>query len=64
MKVQASCEKMQHYGNKRDEAAGVDLTEQEALDKIRDLLVVVREEYEEASGWLRRFYDEQQQQDE
>lgn len=29
IKVQASCEKMQHYGNKRDEEEGVDLKEGE-----------------------------------
>lgn len=51
---------MQHYGNKRDEEANRTLTAQEALDKIRDLLQQVQEEYDEAEEWLKRYYREQE----
>ena len=61
-KVQASCEKIQHYGVKRDEKAGKDLKPEEALDKIRDQLAQLREEYAEAKqtleDWFRDHEDE------
>jgi hypothetical protein len=55
-KVQASCEKIQHYGKLRDEEAGVDLTKEEALGKIEKLLVEVKREYKVAENWLRKWY--------
>lgn len=57
-KVQASCERMQHYGQRRDEEEGVDLTEAEALSKIASLLATVKVEYEAAEAWLKRWYKE------
>ncbi|KAJ9107903.1 hypothetical protein QFC19_002646 [Naganishia cerealis] len=60
-KVKDSCEKMQHYGNKRDEEVGKDLTQNEALQRIKDLLRVVEEDYEEAAEWLKRYYREKEE---
>jgi hypothetical protein len=57
-KVQASCEKIQHYGVLRDEEADVDLTHKEAVGKIERLLGDVKEEYKVAERWLRDWYDD------
>jgi HPt (histidine-containing phosphotransfer) domain-containing protein len=57
-KVKDSCEKMQHYGNKRDEETGTNLT---ALQRIKDLLRDVEEDYEEAAEWLKRYYREKEE---
>ncbi|KAJ7505521.1 histidine-phosphotransfer domain, HPT domain-containing protein [Mycena galericulata] len=55
-KVQAACEKMQHYGELRDEEAGKDLSAADALTKIEALLIVVKAEYAEAETWLKEWY--------
>jgi HPt (histidine-containing phosphotransfer) domain-containing protein len=55
-KVQASCEKIQHYGQLRDEDIGADLTQEEALGKIERLLKDVKGEYKVAEKWLREWY--------
>jgi HPt (histidine-containing phosphotransfer) domain-containing protein len=55
-KVQASCEKIQHYGALRDEEEDKDLSEGAALDKIERLLGTVKEEYSAASEWMKRWY--------
>jgi len=52
---------MQHYGNLRDEEAAKTLSDDEALQKIKELLVEVEEEYEEAAEWLKRYYREQEE---
>jgi len=56
-KVQHSCERIQHYGDLRDEEANLDLTAEEALKKINVTLVAVKEEYSEAERWLKAYYD-------
>ena len=57
-KVQASCERMQHYGQLRDEDVGVPLTNEEALNKIESLLTQVKKEYSDAEKWLKEWYKE------
>ncbi|KAJ7714186.1 histidine phosphotransferase [Mycena metata] len=57
-KVQAACEKMQHYGELRDEAADKDLKADEALSKISALLVEVKAEYADAETWLKKWYED------
>ena len=52
---------MQHYGNKRDEEAGTNLSEEEALQRIQDLLREVEEDYEEAAEWLKRYHREKEE---
>ena len=54
--VQASCERLQHYGARRDEEEGVDLSNEKALEKIRPLLVQIKREYAEAERWLKDYY--------
>ncbi|KAA1473748.1 histidine-phosphotransfer domain, HPT domain-containing protein [Dentipellis sp. KUC8613] len=57
-KVQASCEQIQHYGQKRDEQAGEDLSADAALLKIQKTLVRVKKEYAVAETWLKDWYQE------
>ncbi|KAI0917473.1 hypothetical protein AcW1_007335 [Taiwanofungus camphoratus] len=57
-RVQASCEKIQHYGQLRDEEAGADLTDSAALLKIEPLLARVKREYATAESWLKQWYKE------
>ena len=59
-RVQASCEKIQYYGLKRDEVAGMDLKPEEALDRIKNRLVQLREEYAEAKQTLEDWFREQE----
>ncbi|OWZ66494.1 hypothetical protein AYX15_02262 [Cryptococcus neoformans] len=58
IKVQASCEKMQHYGNLRDEEAGADLDDAEALKRIDALLVKCKKDYKAAKNWMVKMYDD------
>ncbi|WVR05985.1 hypothetical protein IAU60_003013 [Kwoniella sp. DSM 27419] len=58
IKVQASCEKMQHYGNLRDEEAGVPLSSEEALKRIKDLLKACKKDYQVAKRWMENLYEE------
>ena len=57
-KVQASCERMQHYGQQRDEEAGTKLSDEEALNRIGTLLEQVKKEYGDAEKWLKNWYKE------
>lgn len=49
---------MQHYGQRRDEEAGVSLTDEDALNRIESLLTQVKKEYSDAEKWLREWYKE------
>lgn len=60
IKVQNSCEKMQHYGNLRDEEVGENLEEGEALERIKQLLVDCKRDYGVASRYLRRLYNDEE----
>ncbi|KZT64242.1 histidine-phosphotransfer domain, HPT domain-containing protein [Daedalea quercina L-15889] len=57
-RVQASCERIQHYGQLRDEEAGADLTDESALKKIEPLLGRVKKEYIVAETWLKKWYED------
>ncbi|KAG0021552.1 hypothetical protein BGZ82_011299 [Podila clonocystis] len=62
-KVKESCEKLQHYGNRKD-ATGVNtITDSEAEELIQALLIQMREEYDEAESYLRDFYEGQETQE-
>lgn len=58
LKVQDSCEKIQHYGQLRDEEAGKDLSEKDALGKIERLLGQVKKEYSASEKWLKKWYND------
>jgi HPt (histidine-containing phosphotransfer) domain-containing protein len=55
-KVQSSCEKIQHYGQLRDEEEKKDLTREEGLEKIESLLGTVISEYGVAESALKVWY--------
>jgi len=56
-KVKESCEKIQHYGQKKDEAGTTDEPDEKlCLTRIKDTLVVVKEEYEDVEKVLKKFY--------
>ncbi|KAH0543943.1 hypothetical protein FGG08_001844 [Glutinoglossum americanum] len=61
-KVKDSCEKIQHYGAKKDDTGTRDEPSDDVcLRRIRDALALVREEYNEVEKVLKRFYDSQPQ---
>ncbi|KAI9635160.1 histidine phosphotransferase [Dioszegia hungarica] len=64
IKVQDACEKIQHYGNKRDEEAGEDLTEPEALKRISDQFLICIKEYRLGKAYLQGLYEEDEEDDE
>ncbi|KAF9026103.1 histidine-phosphotransfer domain, HPT domain-containing protein [Hymenopellis radicata] len=54
--VQASCAKIQHYGQLKDLERHVDLTDSEALDMISSLMSTVKLEYDTAEAWLKDYF--------
>ena len=56
-KVKDSCEKIQHYGQKKDEAGTEDEPDEvKCLARIKETLVAVKEEYAEVEKVLKKFY--------
>jgi len=56
-KVKDSCEKIQHYGQKKDEFGTADEPdEKKCLERITETLKAVKEEYAEAEKVLKKFY--------
>lgn len=54
--VQSSCEKIQRYGQLRDEEKGIDLDPKLALDLIAQLIAQVKVDYAVAEKWLKNYY--------
>ncbi|KAF9124617.1 hypothetical protein BGW39_008075 [Mortierella sp. 14UC] len=60
LKVKASCEKLQYYGQGKDaQGQHSHISNEEAEKQIRILLVQMRREYDEAESYLRDFYREE-----
>jgi len=56
-KVKDSCEKIQHYGQKKDEAGTADEPDEaKCLGRIKETLVAVKEEYAEVEKVLKKFF--------
>jgi osomolarity two-component system, phosphorelay intermediate protein YPD1 len=56
-KVKDSCEKIQHYGQKKDEEGTADEPDEaKCLERIEKTLVAVKEEYAEVEKVLKKFY--------
>jgi len=55
-KVKDSCEKIQHYGQKKDETGTDDITEDEALELLQTTIVQVKEEFSDVEKVLKSFY--------
>jgi len=59
-KVKDSCEKIQHYGQQKDEHGTADEDDKElCLQRIKDTLVTVKVEYAEVEAVLKEFYNNQ-----
>jgi len=58
--VQSSCEKIQRYGQLRDEEKGIDLDPKLALDLIAQLIAQVKVDYAVAEKWLKNYYEERE----
>ncbi|RKP12711.1 signal transduction histidine kinase, partial [Piptocephalis cylindrospora] len=54
--VQVTCEKIQHCGNQLDDMGIQEISSAHALDRLRTLIRLVKEQYTEAEGHLRGFY--------
>ncbi|KAJ3217441.1 hypothetical protein HDU67_007911 [Dinochytrium kinnereticum] len=59
VKVRASCEKIQHLGNLKDETGSFSITDVEALRWVAECLNRVKVEHAEAEVYLRNFYGHQ-----
>jgi len=56
-KVKDSCEKIQHYGQQKDEAGTEDEPDKKkCLSRIQETLTAVKEEYAEVEKVLKKFY--------
>ncbi|KAF5315451.1 hypothetical protein D9619_007003 [Psilocybe cf. subviscida] len=56
-RVQDSCEKIQHYGNLRDEETETDLTSADALHRIVRTVKRVKIDNDEAQAWLTDYFE-------
>ncbi|KAG0354849.1 signal transduction histidine kinase [Gamsiella multidivaricata] len=59
IRIRASCERLQHYGNCKDADGVTTITNEEARELIKALLVQMRQEYDEAQSYLTAFYEGQ-----
>ena len=59
-KVQASCEKIQHYGHKKDDTGAHDITEEEGLAKLKTTIEQAKKEFHEVEKVLKTFYHDDQ----
>ncbi|KAF9431285.1 hypothetical protein BGZ76_000478 [Entomortierella beljakovae] len=55
-KIKTSCEKLQHYGNRKDAEGMETIEDDQARTLIKALLSQMRREYDEAKSFLDAFY--------
>jgi len=55
-KVKDSCEKIQHYGQKKDETGSHDITEEEGLKLLATTIKQAKTEFNEVEKVLKKFY--------
>lgn len=59
-KVKDSCEKIQHFGVKKDEDGTHDIPDEtKCLEKIKKTLDEMKEDYRQAEKYLLKFYDDE-----
>ncbi|KAG8627347.1 hypothetical protein KVT40_004830 [Elsinoe batatas] len=58
-KVKDSCEKIQHFGAKKDESGANEIAADVALDKLRLTIAQAKDEFRDAERALRRFYHDE-----
>jgi len=54
--VRDSCEMIQHWGAMKDTTGERDITKEESLKLITDILPKMRKEYDEVKQWLENFF--------
>ncbi|KAF9093125.1 hypothetical protein BGX27_001656 [Mortierella sp. AM989] len=59
VKIRESCERLQHYGSRKGPEGIETVPDNEAGELIRALLSQMRQEYDEASSYLKAIYEEQ-----
>jgi osomolarity two-component system phosphorelay intermediate protein YPD1 len=57
-KVKDSCEKIQHYGQKKDDTGTNDITEEEGLTKLKTTIEQAKQEFHDVEKVLRKFYND------
>jgi osomolarity two-component system phosphorelay intermediate protein YPD1 len=57
-KVKDSCEKIQHYGQKKDDTGTNDITEEEGLSKLKTTIEQAKREFHDVEKVLRKFYND------
>ncbi|KAL8825544.1 MAG: hypothetical protein Q9170_007755 [Blastenia crenularia] len=58
-KVKDSCEKIQHFGANKDETGTIDVLDNGlCLERIKKTMAILKHDYSEAEGILKRFYHE------
>lgn len=55
-KVKDSCEKIQHFGQLKDESGSKDITKEDALKKLKVIIDQAKEEFTEVEAILKTFY--------
>jgi len=55
-KVKDSCEKIQHFGSKKDEAGTKDITEEEACKKLKTTIELAKKDFADVKKVLETFY--------
>ncbi|KAF2016983.1 hpt domain-containing protein [Aaosphaeria arxii CBS 175.79] len=58
-KVKDSCEKIQHYGQKKDDTGTKDIEEKEALEKLKTTIKAAKQEFNDVEKVLRKFYNDE-----
>ncbi|KAF2866075.1 putative histidine phosphotransferase HPT1p [Massariosphaeria phaeospora] len=58
-KVKDSCEKIQHYGQKKDETGTKDITEEEGLEKLKTTIEQAKTEFHDVEKVLKKFYNDE-----
>jgi osomolarity two-component system, phosphorelay intermediate protein YPD1 len=56
-KVKDSCEKIQHYGQKKDETGTKNITDEEGLEKLKTTIEQAKKEFQDVEKVLRKFYE-------
>ena len=59
-KVKDSCEKIQHYGQLKDETGTKDIKEDEALKSLDKIIKQAKDEFHEVEKVLKKFYDDEE----
>ena len=60
-KVKDHCEKIQHYGSKKDAAGMKDVADEKiCLQRIEDTLPTLKSDFDEVEGVMKNFYEKEE----